>query len=206
MRSCREGDTRGGYAQQVYEPRKWTIWCLSNCPGVFRHFRFNSAHANLYVTKEGEMHIRSETIPFKGTYVVCQIDCANPHLIEKALTIGGKNHLPPYDYIERMHEKEGSVLRVEAKDICHTFGSRQSGIEARKYITNLLKSEDGFRVEVDFSDVFVISSSFADEVFGKLFVEMGPLRYMRRVSILNVSPTIEGLIDRAITLRSRTGL
>lgn len=169
-------------------------------------FVLNSAHANLYVTKTGEMHIRDESIPYKGTYVVCQIDCTNPQLIEQALTIGGQIHSPPYDYIERKHEQAGGVLKVKAQELCHTFGSRQSGIEARRYISNLLRSDEGVRLEVDFADVFVISSSFADEVFGKLFVEMGPLRYMRRMSLLNVSPTIEGLIDRAITLRSQTGL
>ncbi|MCL6740201.1 STAS-like domain-containing protein [Sphingomonas sp. RB56-2] len=169
-------------------------------------FALNSAHANLYVTKAGEMHIRDESIPYKGTYVVCQIDCANPQLIEHALTIGGREHSPAYDYIERKHEQAGGVLRVEAKDLCQTFGSRQSGIEARRYISNLLRDDDGLRLEVDFANVFVISSSFADEVFGKLFVEMGPLRYMRRISLRNVAPAIEGLIDRAITLRSQTGL
>ena len=152
------------------------------------------------------MHIRDGSIPYRGTFVVCQIDCENPQLIEKALVIGGREHLPPFDYIERKHETDGGVLSVRANDLCHTFGSRQSGIEARRYIKNLLGTSENTKVEVDFSEVFVISSSFADEVFGKLFVEMGPLRYMRGVSLLNVAPAIEGLIDRAITLRSQTGL
>lgn len=169
-------------------------------------FVLNSSHANLYVTKTGEMHIRDETIPYRGTYVVCQIDCSNPQLIERALVIGGRTHTPPFDYIERKHEGTDGVLNIQANELCHTFGSRQSGIEARRYISNLLRSGDGVRLDIDFADVFVISSSFADEVFGKLFVEMGPLRYMRRIALKNVSPTIEGLIDRAITLRSQTGL
>jgi anti-sigma regulatory factor (Ser/Thr protein kinase)/anti-anti-sigma regulatory factor len=169
-------------------------------------FVLNSAHANLYVTKSGEMHIRDETIPYRGTYVVSQIDCSNAQLIEQALTIGGKSHSLPFDYIERTHESETGKLKVQANELCHTFGSRQSGIEARKYISNLLRTDEALQLEIDFAEVFVISSSFADEVFGKLFVEMGPLRYMRRVSLLNVAPAVEGLIDRAITLRSQTGL
>jgi hypothetical protein len=79
-------------------------------------------------------------------------------------------------------------------------------MEARRYIKNLLGETGDSRIEIDFKDVFVISSSFADEVFGKLFVEYGPLRYMRRVAVTNVEPAVEGLIDRAITLRSQTGL
>jgi hypothetical protein len=169
-------------------------------------FTLRSYHANLFVTMTGEMHIRNEGTPYHGTYVVCQIDCDNPQLIEQALAIGGREHSPPFDYIERKHEQNAGALRVEAKDLCHTFGSRQSGIEARRYIKNLLETSKETRLEVNFADVFVVSSSFADEVFGKLFVELGPLQYMRRVSLLNVAPAVEGLIDRAITLRSQTGL
>jgi anti-sigma regulatory factor (Ser/Thr protein kinase) len=169
-------------------------------------FVLQSGHAILYVTKEGEMHIRHDNVPFRGTFVVCQIDCDNPVLIEQALSIGGRSHTPAFDYIERKHELTGNSLRVLAKDICPTFGSRQSGVEARRYIKNVIAEDDSSKIELDFDGVFVISSSFADEVFGKLFVEMGPLRYMRRVSLLNVAPAVEGLIDRAITLRSQTGL
>lgn len=169
-------------------------------------FALRSYHANLFVTKQGEMHIRDETIPYRGTFVVCQIDCDNPQLIDKALIIGGREHSPPFDYIERKHELPGGELKVDAGDLCLTFGSRQSGIEARRYIKNLLNTSEEVRLEVDFADVFVVSSSFADEVFGKLFVEMGPLRYMRRISLVNVASTVEGLIDRAITLRAQTGL
>lgn len=169
-------------------------------------FVLTSGHASLFVAKNGEMHIRDETIPYKGTFVVCQIDCSNPKLIERALVIAGRPHSPPFDYIERKHESGTGVLKVQARELCNTFGSRQSGIEARRYITNLLATDESARLEIDFDDIFVISSSFADEVFGKLFVELGPLRYMRRISLLNVAPAVEGLIDRAITLRAQTGL
>lgn len=169
-------------------------------------FVLKSGHAILYVKKDGEMHIRNHTVPYRGTFVVCQIDCDNPQLIERALVIGGRQHSPPFDFIERRHEGGEGKLKVQATDLCQTFGSRQSGAEARRYIKNLLGTEEDSSVEVDFANVFVVSSSFADEVFGKLFVEMGPLRYMRRVSLVNVVPAVEGLIDRAITLRAQTGL
>jgi len=64
---------------------------------------------------------------------------------------------------------------------------------------------DGQRIVIDFSGVSVISSSFADEVFGMLFVELGPMTFMRKIVFQNVSPTVNGLIDRAITLRAQQG-
>ena len=51
----------------------------------------------------------------------------------------------------------------------------------------------------------VISSSFADEVFGRLFLGMGPRAFMTRIEMRNVDSTFEGLIDRAIVQRIRLG-
>lgn len=141
---------------------------------------------NLYVDKGAGNHFRNEKVPFRGTFVVCQIDCDRPDLIEKALVIGGKTHTPPFDFIERKHETDLDSIRIKANEISRTFGSRQSGIEARRYIKNVLGKDIDAIVELDFDNVNVISSSYADEVFGKMFVELGPLRYMRCIRLLNV--------------------
>lgn len=60
-------------------------------------------------------------------------------------------------------------------------------------------------VLLDFNGVGVISSSFADEVFGRLFVKMGPRAFMTRIDVRNVDPTVGGLIDQAIVQRTRIG-
>jgi anti-sigma regulatory factor (Ser/Thr protein kinase) len=169
-------------------------------------FVLRSGHGNLFVTKDGGMHIKSDNVLYQGTYVVCQVDLSRPDLVERALVIGGRSHTIGFDYIERVHETEGGELRVSANEICKTFGSRQSGFEARRYLENLLEMQSGVSVIIDFDDIHVISSSFADEVFGKLFLGLGPMNYMRRIKLINTASTIDGLIDRAITLRSRTGL
>lgn len=169
-------------------------------------FILKSRHGNLFVTKQGDMHIRREVIPFNGTFVVCQIDCDRPDLIERALVIGGRSHSPAFDYIERHHDRETDDGVILALDICKTFGSRKSGAEARRYLTNVMNSVETGTVVVNFEGVNVISSSFADEVFGKLFVELGPMKFIRSVKIINAVSAVEGLIDRAISLRAQTGL
>lgn len=168
-------------------------------------FVLKSKHGNLFVTKDGEMHVRNDTVPYNGTFVVCQIDCNSPDLIERAFVFGGRSHEPAYDYIERLHEVGENII-IKATDICNTFGSRKSGIEARRYINNVIIDSKYKNINIDFSDVNVISSSYADEVFGKLFLELGPMRFMRTIKIINAVSVIESLIDRAITLRSQTGL
>ena len=178
----------------------YRLACASN--GIFI---LKSRHGNLYVTKQGETHIQLEKIPFHGTIVVCQIDCDQPDLIERAFVFNGKSHTPSFDYVERIHEDLKDDITIKAFDICKTFGSRASGKEARLYIENMSRSLTGNSINIDFSDISVISSSFADEVFGKLFLDLGPMRFMRSIRVINAQSVVEGLIDRAIQLRSQTG-
>ena len=81
------------------------------------------------------------------------------------------------------------------------LGSRRGGEKVRRALENMLRDQD--HVILDFQGVSVISSSFADEVFGRLFVELGPRVFMSRIVLRNVDPTIDGLIDRAIVQRTR---
>lgn len=169
-------------------------------------FSLKSGSATLYVDRGGNVRVRKEKSVFRGTIVLCQIDCSRNDLIRRALVFDGKSHDPAFDYLEKMHEtKDTNDINVKASDICKTFGSRVSGSEARSYITNLVRLYPSRRLVIDLSDVNIISSSFADEVFGKLFIEMGPMRYMRQIIVGNTCSEVEVVIDRAITFRSRTG-
>jgi hypothetical protein len=64
----------------------------------------------------------------------------------------------------------------------------------------------GQKIVVDFDGVPLVSSSFADEVFAKLFVEMGAMRFMRSFEFKNASSTVQALIDKAIEQRTKDGL
>jgi hypothetical protein len=58
------------------------------------------------------------------------------------------------------------------------------------------------RIVIDASDVAVFSSSFADEVFGKLFVEFGAVAFMSTIELRNFDKTLRTIIDRAIAQRA----
>ena len=108
------------------------------------------------------------------------------------------------DYIERKFENEEGELIFSVKDEAQRdTGSRQGGRRIRGMIENLLREHRP--VLIDFDGVGVISSSFADEVFGRLFVEMGPHAFMTQIQMRNVDATVEGLIDRAIMQRTKLG-
>lgn len=114
----------------------------------------------------------------------------------------GRNERPS-DGVERAPANDGVPVFEMNERARRAFGSRRGGKRVRAMIENSLGENRS--VTLDFQGVGVFSSGFADEVFGRLFVEMGPTAFMARVKMLNVDPTVSGLIDRAIEQRARHG-
>ena len=124
--------------------------------------------------------------------------------MQDALKFRGEVHHPAYDVVERRFENDtGRIVFNVKSEARGDIGSRHGGRRIRQVIENLLR--DQATVSIDFNGVSVISSSFADEVFGRLFISLGPRGFMRRIEIVNAAPMVEGLIDRAIFQRTRLG-
>jgi hypothetical protein len=94
---------------------------------------------------------------------------------------------------------DGVSIFVVKKELL-SFGSREAGRAGRTKIANLMEGNSR-SVICDFEGINLISSSFADEVFGRLFVELGPLAFSRLCQFKNVDSTVRGLIDRAVLMR-----
>jgi anti-sigma regulatory factor (Ser/Thr protein kinase) len=152
--------------------------------------------------RPGQLTVERTTIPYEGTYVRASIGYDYDRLLEDALVFRGRAHDPSYDYVERAYKLEGEHVSFSVKNELRAFGSREAGQLARTKVENLM---DRYRtpVEFDFSGIKLISSSFADEVFGKLFGELGPIRFGQLCRFKNVDSTVQGLIDRAISQRLR---
>lgn len=170
----------------------------SHCKG---EFQVESGHAKLYYTDTRGLHIKNENVPYDGTLVIASIDFSKPELLEEALQFGGERYVP-VDFVETNYEGEYSeeilfVMKNEAK----SFGTRPAGTPVKNRLNNLYKMSNGNKIHIDFDGVPLISSSFADEVFGKLFVDIGPLGFMQSFQFINVSQTVRQLIDKAIAQR-----
>ncbi len=149
-----------------------------------------------------EPHIREDQVSLPGTSVRCSIGRFDGQLLEEALRFDGETHQIASDYVERTFETDiGETLYAISQHAGRDLGSRRGGARVRQELRNLLRVQG--QVVVDFAGVNVITSSFADEVFGRLFVELGPRAFMSRIVLRNVDPTIDGLIDRAIVQRTR---
>jgi len=164
-------------------------------------FEIHSGAARLTQTERRGLEIRREQVPYAGTLVIASIDYSEPHILADALAFGGKPFTPT-DYIETRyeHKTENRVLFAMQQE-SPSVGSRLAGRPVRTKIENLLAMCGDARVSIDFANVPLVSSSFADEVFGRLFVQLGPLTFTQRIEFVNVSDTVRDLIDRAIAQR-----
>lgn len=168
------------------------------------HGNFNifSGFATLVLGQDGSFRIASSKVPFKGTVVRWTMRTDSTDVLNRALVFKGRPLDTALDYMERVYESAGGSFTVSVKDKFKSLGSRTAGKAAFTYLKNILTNTDISGLTVDFAGVSVISSSFADEVFGKLFVELGPMVFMGRVRFIHANAEVLTIINRAIVQRS----
>lgn len=151
--------------------------------------------------KRGSLHAGTSGIPYSGTYVRASIGYEYTKLLEEALVFDGKSHTPAMGYIERTYHTDEDRVLLAVADELKSFGTRESGRLARTKIENLMNGYS-IPIDFDFTGVRIISSSFADEVFGLLHSKLGKEKFNQLCRFQNVNSTVEALIDRAIRQRS----
>ncbi len=173
--------------------------------GSSGQFEIQSMYGLLYYNQTLQSQsVVNQSVPYFGTSVRCGIGTRDIDAINRAFAFGGTQHRPAFDFVESKFESDAgeTVYRI-ADHARRDLGTRAGGRRVRQQIENLLT--DASRVRIDFEGIDVITSSFADEVFGRLFLQLGPRSFMTRIILHNVHPRIDGLIDRAIILRTRNG-
>jgi anti-sigma regulatory factor (Ser/Thr protein kinase) len=165
-------------------------------------FSINSNYATLYFAESAGMHIKKEEIPFHGSLVTCCMDYSNPLLLDQVLRFSDQPH-DPVDMIELKYESDDHAFitfRLAAETA--SVGSRIAGAPVRTKLLNLREMCPGRKIMVDFDGVQIMSSSFADEVFGKIFIAIGPLAFSTTFQFRNLDVTVRKLIDKAIMQRA----
>lgn len=172
------------------------------CVGSGGAFHLESGYGRLAHLARRPLDARSGPVPFHGTIIAGTLDLGQPGLLQAALRIKGREYRPT-DFIEMNYEETSSnTMLVKLSAEAPSFGSRPAGTPVRNRLLNLIRMEPGQKITIDFAGVPLLSSSFADEVFGKLFVEIGPLAFTNRLQLINVSSDSASLIDRAIIQRT----
>ena len=104
-----------------------------------------------------------------------------------------------------MHYEEWNteldVVIFKIKEESDSCGSRVAGTPVRMRLIQVARMCPKAKVNIDFSGIEIISSSFADEVIAKLYCEVGPMTFMSRFVFVSTSEVVKNLIDKAIMQR-----
>lgn len=85
-------------------------------------------------------------------------------------------------------------MTVKLKDFGISLGSRVLG----KEVSNLIDFEKEKEIILDFDEVKMVTSSFADEVVGKNCARLGLHNFFNKVQIINTSEQIKLILKKAI--------
>lgn len=179
-------------------------WRLAQISGG--SFFINTGNAILISTRTINLHVRREAIPFNGTLISFHLNYSNPDALQIALNFR-KDYYKKASMIELKFEgDEENTIHFGLADEAKGFGTRASGMYVRTKLQNLRSMFPGSRILVDFARIRLVSSSFADEAFGKIAVEMGEIKFRNEVIFKSISHLNESLIDRSIRQRIETGM
>lgn len=159
-------------------------------------------HIN-YFKGETRSYSRRPWELFQGTLVCADIRIDSKEFsISEALGFDATDNHGPIDYIELNYLNEACDRTIFiVKKESTGFGNRPTGRQLRTKVTNILKAELACPIYIDWSGIPLISSSFADEFMGKLFLEMGAMIFTARVKNIGMEKLIRDLLDRAISQR-----
>jgi anti-sigma regulatory factor (Ser/Thr protein kinase)/anti-anti-sigma regulatory factor len=167
-------------------------------------FSLNSLRGRLFVRPDGTVKVNRDAQRYPGTYVIFQIDLNDPRLISQALKIGGEIREPSFDIIEQHFESDGVPdTHIKLSDHVISTGSREAGKKLSILIRNVIAMAEDNRATIDFDNILVISSSFADECFGRLISDMGPVEFFSKISFKNADESIRAIIDRSVVQRMK---
>lgn len=161
-------------------------------------FSINSGHAFLSLSRDGRTVAREEDIIYDGTTVDCTISFAKPLLLERALNFKiAPNHIP-LDIIDLSYDHDGDhVLRIDLAKETRTVGSRIAGRFLRQKLLNLMRLGGMSAIEINCGSIGLIASSFADELFVKMLIELDEQNFGSKVRITSVSEVNQMIINRS---------
>ncbi|MEC2343999.1 STAS-like domain-containing protein [Paenibacillus barengoltzii] len=163
-----------------------------------------ASNSSLFITSgkgrvqviDGRIRSERHYPKYFGTCVELQFNTQIAIDLPKALW----GHIPA-NYMELNFESEQGDLIFKLTDHSSNFGNRPAGERIRNLVMNLLVQNQGKTVSIDMDEIGVVASSFADELFGKLAVELGMIDFNRLIRIINVNPVCKKIVDEALVQR-----
>lgn len=173
--------------------------------GLYNMVNLNNGYLTIMSGKGGISFENKKTQTYKDIILLNnknQATTVNIHLkinnaisMEKAL--GGRKFVNLF--VEGLENDRGQIVYKFSENTSGT-GTRESAESIRNELLNIYRQSKK-TITLDFSDIGLISSSFADELIGKLILQLGFYQYQRIFNIINMNDTIQTILHRSIMQR-----
>lgn len=144
-------------------------------------------------------HIPSISNDTPGTIVDFQLNYAKDMSLDKALVFRGKQYDIINIHFEDLEDQAGRIVYKIAERAEGT-GTRDAASRVKNELLNIM-AEEQKPVTLDFTNVAVISSSFADELLAKLFLSLGLFQFNNLIKIRGLDPSQQKILQRSVLQR-----
>jgi hypothetical protein len=155
----------------------------------------NSACYN-FTNNKFKIYNKVPQLPYdNGCIVDFQIDYSKEISISKALG----EYEPVNLKIESLEDDAGNIII----NLCNKesgVGTRKSGEKIRNELINIYK-QSSKSITLDFANIKIISSSFADELIGKLVAEFGFYGFNNIFKLKHMNTNIQSIVQRSVAQR-----
>lgn len=161
----------------------------------------NQGYLNLWSGDSIFRIMQGETRDFQsipilpGTGIKLCLNTENPVDLSKTW-IGA----PTWSYIDSAAERVKEEGGIDVAAQCVSTGGRIPATSLRKYTMGLL-TEMEEPLTLDFSKVRSASSSFLDELLGRMIEELGETEFKKKIEVVGMSSSIRGMANVVIAQR-----
>ena len=162
-----------------------------------------TSHGSALMLKSDGTVNKFERLPLLNTHngttiVDISFNCKEEVSIAEAL--GG--YTPIDINLENMIDDDSNNIIFKLEEQGVGFGTRQAGERLRNKVINLFeRSQYSNKISIDFKNISIISSSFADEFIGKLLLKYGFYKFNCMVKLINTNMTVETILNRSVSQR-----
>lgn len=155
--------------------------------------------SGFYFRSNGDVKTRENLTYLSPENGACLVDFQLNYNKKVLLTEALKGHRP-VNYRTESFEDDHGVIVFQLAQASTGTGTRKSGEKIRTDLINMYNdSKKG--IVIDFDGLSVISSSFADELVGKMLVHFGFLGFNQIVRLKNMNSTIQAIVERSVAQR-----
>ena len=154
--------------------------------------RYEYSNGNEKTVETGDFNLGKEN----GTTMIdFQLNYSSPIDVARALD----GHEPLDLWMENHEDEKGDIILDVAKESNGT-GTRKAAEKMRNIVINCFK-ENYSVVNLDFKNVSMLSSSFADELIGKLVAKFGFSKFMEHIVLSNLNSFNSAIVNRSVGQR-----